>query len=91
MRLFFRSFFHYDAIVGAEAMHALKGLEKANAKEAKEDKPDDKGKKNLLKICYDNNKTAGCTYTNCKRIHKCLGSDVKGHMIFNCPEKKKIP
>ena len=81
-------FFHYDSVLGAEAMHALEDLERASAKEEKDEKPDDK--KNLPKICYDFNKTVGCTYKNCKRIHKCLGWDEKGHMIFNCPEKKKI-
>ena len=81
-------FFHYDSIVGAEAMHALEDLERVSAKEEKDEKSDEK--KNLPKICYDFNKTVGCTYKNCKRIHKCLGCDEKGHMIFNCPEKKKI-
>ena len=84
MHLMSPSFFHYDSIVGAEAMHALEDLERLTSKEDKDEKPD-KGPK----ICYEYNKATGCHYKNCKRIHKCLGCDEKGHPVGSCPEKKK--
>ena len=56
---------------GAEALRALEDLERASAKEAKEEKAD--VKLTLPKICYDFNRTAGCSYKNCQRIHKGLG------------------
>ena len=72
---------------GAEALRALEDLERASAKEAKEEKAD--VKLTLPKICYDFNRTAGCSYKNCQRIHKGLGCGAMGHMIFDCPAKKK--
>ena len=79
-------FFHYDSIVGAEAMHALEDLERLSAKEDKEDKDE---KPDKPKICYEFNKASGCHYKRCLRIHKCLGCDEKGHPIGSCPEKRK--
>ncbi len=92
-------FFHYDTALGVEAQYALDDLVRANAKEevaagsrarkGEEDDFKDPESGMPRKTCWEFNSEKGCQNTNCKKIHKCKICDLSGHIMTNCPKRKK--
>ena len=90
-------FFHYDTALGAEAQYALDDLVRASAIEVAAGSRLKKGEdedvkdrdKTPRRICWEFNSEKGCQNTGCTRIHKCKICDLSGHIMANCPKKKK--